>query len=61
VLLALIFNYIFNVDFLATAFLTMMIVLCTLNGAEVRQIRKDGASRSRGQSERYRPALASFS
>ena len=61
VLLALIFNYIFNVDFLTTSFLTMMIVLCTLNGAEVRQIRKEGASRSRVQSERYRPALASFS
>jgi hypothetical protein len=61
VLLALIFNYIFNVDFLTTSFLTMMIVLCTLSGTEVRQIRRDGASRSRGHSERYRPALASFS
>jgi hypothetical protein len=51
VLAAMIVNYIFNVDFLATSFLTLIIVLCTLNGAEARQVRDDNASG-------YRPGVA---
>jgi hypothetical protein len=44
VLAAIIVNYIFNNDFLTTSFLTLMVVLGTLNGAEARQIRGDSAS-----------------
>ncbi len=40
VLAAMIVNYIFNVDFLTTSFLTVMIVLGTLNSAEARRIRE---------------------
>jgi hypothetical protein len=51
VLAAIIVNYIFNVDFLTTSFLTLIVVLGTLNGAEARQIRGDSASG-------YRPGVA---
>jgi len=44
VLAALIFNYIFNVGFLTTSFLTIIVVLCTLNGAEAKRIRSDPAT-----------------
>jgi hypothetical protein len=51
VLAAMIVNYIFNVDFLNTSFLTVMIVLGTLNSGEARQIRSDSTSG-------YRPGVA---
>lgn len=54
VLAAMIVNYIFNVDFLTTSFLTLIIVLCTLNSAEAREVSGDGA---RG----YRPRVALIS
>jgi hypothetical protein len=53
VLAAMIVNYIFNVDFLTTSFLTVMIVLGTLNSGEGRQIRSDRTSG-------YRPASRLF-
>jgi hypothetical protein len=44
VLAAMIVNYIFNVDFLTTSILTIMIVLGTLNSGEAKRIRGDSAT-----------------
>jgi hypothetical protein len=58
VLAAIIVNYIFN-DFLTTSFLTIMVVLGTLNGAEARQIRSDSAAGT-GQALRLFPSVEGF-
>ena len=44
VLAAMIVNYIFNVDFLTTSILTIMIVLGTLNSGEAKRIRGDSVT-----------------